>query len=36
MIAVSSVRTSCLAITMKAQLDETLEEIVAALETPLV
>ena len=36
LIAVSSVRTSGLAITMKAQLDETLEEIVAALAAPRV
>ena len=36
LIAVSSVRTSVLAITMKAQLDETLEEIVTALAAPRV
>ena len=36
LIAVSSVRTSVLAITMKAQLEETLEEIVAALAAPRV
>jgi hypothetical protein len=36
LIAVSSVRTSGLAIIMKAQLEETLEQIVAALSAPRV